>query len=315
MDTREMMSRSLVCFSALFLLLNLSGCSQDRRDDMGASSKESGFDQEASMKGDVYDDAAFFSVTISPRNPGRNTPLRGHVSGARSIEEWYWYLNDELISGRGGAILSRHDGIRGDRVTLVVLADGQESSDTVIIANTPPEVIGVGLETNQVYRGVDITVFPEAADIDGDPVDFRYIWYINGEEVIGRSAATLPGDVFRKGDTIALQVIPSDRETEGSPFFPESFTIPNGPPRFLSQPPKEFSGFEYRYQIKAEDPDGDPLAFSLERGPEGMTINGTGLLVWPLSAPQDSESTVRVIVSDEDGLWASQEFTISLGMK
>jgi hypothetical protein len=70
---------------------------------------------------------------------------------------------------------------------------------------------------------------------------------------------------------------------------------------------------EYRYQIQAEDPDEDRLSFSLERGPEGMVIDPeTGLLLWPLSGTSMGEVEVSISVTDEEGLWARQEFTIQL---
>ncbi len=277
------------------------------------SVKGTGDRQGISERDYAYDNSSGLSVSITPRDPGRGAALRGQVSGAQRVDGWFWYLNDQLIYEGGSGVLPAHQGIRGDHITLVVFADGQESSDTVIVGNSPPEILDIGLGSNQIFRGVDITVFPDAVDLDEDPVEFRYVWFINGEEVIGVTGATLPGNEFYKGDTVSLHVIPSDHEKAGPVFYPEPFIIPNGPPRFVSDPPREFSGNEYRYQVKAEDPDGDPLTYHLEQGPAGMTLSDTGLLVWPISVPSTSENAVRILVSDDEGLWASQEFTLMLG--
>jgi hypothetical protein len=38
----------------------------------------------------------------------------------------------------------------------------------------------------------------------------------------------------------------------------------------------------------------------------------TGLLLWPLSGTSMGEVEVSISVTDEEGLWARQEFTIQL---
>ena len=46
---------------------------------------------------------------------------------------------------------------------------------------------------------------------------------------------------------------------------------------------------------------------------QGMVIDPeTGLLLWPLSGTSVGEVEVSVSVTDEEGLWARQEFTIQL---
>ena len=49
----------------------------------------------------------------------------------------------------------------------------------------------------------------------------------------------------------------------GPLFASQNMVIPNGAPRILSSPPQEMHGDVYTYRVIAEDPDGDPITFSL----------------------------------------------------
>lgn len=69
-------------------------------------------------------------------------------------------------------------------------------------------------------------------------------------------------------------------------------------------------GQPYSYDVEASDPDvGDVLAYSLDVGPVGMTIDGpTGVIAWTPGAPGNSSVTVRA--TDAGGLFATQSFNL-----
>jgi fibro-slime domain-containing protein len=65
----------------------------------------------------------------------------------------------------------------------------------------------------------------------------------------------------------------------------------------------------YFYDVEATDPEGDPIIFSLEEGPVGMSINPTtGALRW--SAEDVGPHPVTVRVTDPSGLFDEQAFTV-----
>jgi len=85
----------------------------------------------------------------------------------------------------------------------------------------------------------------------------------------------------------------------------------NGAPRILSAAAASAKvGFEYRYGVLADDPDGDLLAYSLTESPSGMSIDAaTGRIVW--SPDQPGSYPVRVRVSDGQ-LWTEQSWTLTV---
>ena len=66
----------------------------------------------------------------------------------------------------------------------------------------------------------------------------------------------------------------------------------------------------YRYDVKAIDPDGDPLTYSLTTAPTGMVINSaTGVITWsPPATPASDPVTVRV--EDGRGGFDTQSFNV-----
>lgn len=84
----------------------------------------------------------------------------------------------------------------------------------------------------------------------------------------------------------------------------------NGPPRIVSAPVTGATWLEpYAYQVVAADPDHDPLTFSLDEAPSGMTIDPvTGLISW--MPPGTGTLPVTVRVSDNRGGSVTQAFDL-----
>ncbi|HWR73690.1 MAG TPA: Ig domain-containing protein, partial [Nitrospirota bacterium] len=91
-------------------------------------------------------------------------------------------------------------------------------------------------------------------------------------------------------------------------------TMVNTPPRITSAPPVDVQDGAYRYQVTAQDDDGDRLAYSLITAPQGMTINpSTGLIAWePKPVAAREEVFVKIVVSDGDGGSMTQEYSLIL---
>lgn len=94
-------------------------------------------------------------------------------------------------------------------------------------------------------------------------------------------------------------------------------TLLNGmgsPPTITSTPPTTAApGSLYSYAVKATDPDGDVISFSLTLAPAGMTIDAaTGVISWMPGSAQIGANAVTVRVTDSHGLAATQSFSVAV---
>ncbi len=223
-----------------------------------------------------------------------------------------WRKNNQIIVGEATGWLLKKQFVKGDDIAVTIKCNGQEGTALVKIDNSPPSVLSVSLSPDDIHAGVDIQVKPVGYDPDGDDVSFNYIWSVNGNE-IANDSPILSGDHVKRGDKIALTVIPYDREGKGAPFASQNMVIPNGAPRILSSPPQEIHGDVYTYRVIAEDPDGDPMTFSLVSAPSGMTIDSnTGMISWPISQEASGNHVIEIAVQDRDGLKTTQKYTLSI---
>lgn len=106
-------------------------------------------------------------------------------------------------------------------------------------------------------------------------------------------------------------------DCRGEQVFQIDVANANGAPVVTSTPVTTASeGVEYRYDVVASDPDGDPIAFSLVQAPPGMSIHSiAGIVRWTpsQSAAADSPYTVVIEVADPAGATGRQQFQIEVG--
>ena len=88
----------------------------------------------------------------------------------------------------------------------------------------------------------------------------------------------------------------------------------NHPPSITSNPPQAATvGKLYAYDLKGTDPDNDPLVWSLDTAPAGMSIDPTlGTLRWTPTADQLGSQNVVVRVIDGQGGYATQSYAITV---
>jgi hypothetical protein len=83
-----------------------------------------------------------------------------------------------------------------------------------------------------------------------------------------------------------------------------------------SSPPTSLKDNAYLYQVKAEDPDLDPISFSLKSGPKGMVIDQTtGLLRWEIQKENEGTQVVEIEASDPDGAKSLQQYTLAVELR
>jgi RHS repeat-associated protein len=155
-----------------------------------------------------------------------------------------------------------------------------------------------------------------AGDADNDPLTYHLDTFPTGMTI---SAGGLVQWTPTAGQFGPNQVVLHVDDGRGGTTS-QTFTIivasrdSDRPPIITSTPrPGDSVGHLYAYDIQAHDPDGDPIAFSLDQAPPGLSINPiTGTVRW---VPQDDQlgpNTVTVRVTDTFGAFTTQRFTVTV---
>jgi hypothetical protein len=311
-DMNKMSMQCLIAFSILVAVL-ATGCNNTKENkSMSGQPEQATAQPEKSASGSK---PGVLTVRILPDKPTAATDLQASIvySGSEQIV-CQWERNGQVISGEKSAVLSagRNHFSKGDRITVRMTAADTIATASVDIKNAPPAVTTVTFKPENVHRGVDLIADVAGADADGDPIQYQYAWSVN-DEILSENSPVLPGTRFKTGDRVFLKVTPSDYEDAGEPFSTKTVTIPKAPPRFVSVPPSNFRGETYVYQAIAEDPDGDPLVYSLISGPTGMTINEkTGMVTLKIGKEHAGPQTIEIAVQNTAGLKTVQKYTFTL---
>jgi len=234
-------------------------------------------------------------VSLQGVFPGREAP---------KIIQVAWSVNDR-DAGNGTSLDSSRFG-KGDRIQakVRVLSRGTEGIvevPAVVAGNSPPWVVEAGIEPAGLTTGSVARAVVRIEDPDGDPVTARYTWYVD-DRPASEEGETFRLQGIRKGSTVHFKAVPGDGSTDGGWRYSGKYTVVNSSPVVKSDPPKSIppDGIIV-YAIIAEDPDGDPLTYALEKGPAGMTLTGATLR-WAVP-PEAYGTSVQIVVriSDNDG--------------
>jgi hypothetical protein len=136
-----------------------------------------------------------------------------------------------------------------------------------------------------------------------------YAWTVNDRRV-GTDSDRLPAKWFNKGDTVVLTVTATaDGKTTTQRSNPT--VIENTPPT-IDLNPKDFTHID-GFTIPASDADGDPLTFTLQDAPDGLTITTDGTLSFRGSKRQQAgHFDVKIVVTDTSDAAVTWPLTLDL---
>ena len=262
------------------------------------------------------------SVMIKPENPLSNSTLQAVVKPQRVDTEYTyrWINNGEEILHETESTLEGEHFSKGDAIEVEVtpyqneVSGKAEKSAPVVILNSAPALMSLTIEPSPAHSRDDLMVNLDVTDADDDYIRIAYQWEKNKEPISGEPGVTLTNDRFRKGDTISCRVTISDDESEEISYNSGEITIVNSAPTITSQlSGTNMEGYLFTYTVVAEDPDGDPLKFSLNGAPEGMTVNpSTGAIRWEAGEDQRKGTyDFEVVVSDPEGARAVQPINLA----
>jgi RHS repeat-associated protein len=209
--------------------------------------------------------------------------------------------------GEHDVTLRVQDGRGGVALQSFVITVSMANSTPVITSRPKgPAVVGLPYE----YR---VT----AQDADGDPIVFSLGEHPTGMTIDAASGVVSWTPAANQVGSPHVEVTASDNRgaaTTQSFDLPTVATATNRTPNITSTPRGSIRlGSQYLYAVVADDPDGDPLVYSLPLSPTGMTIDPrTGLVTWTPTASQMGANAVEVKVDDGRGAAVIQSFTVTV---
>lgn len=252
-----------------------------------------------------------YSLEIKPLDAAINSTLNLRAKGFNiSDAKIEWLVNGDAAANPAPDQFKTTNLKKGDAVQArATIEDKEISSNTITIKNTPPEFTKIKIMPESFKLGDKLYVDVAGNDIDGDAVIILYEWTKNGEPA-GNDQKIAPE--IKRGDKISVKITLFDGEAYGRPATLNR-EIKNMPPMIVGDKNFNFDGRIYTYQVKATDPDGDNLTYSLKSSPKDMTINpATGLIHWDVPADFKGEASITVSVTDGHGGEAIAPFTAKI---
>ncbi len=164
----------------------------------------------------------------------------------------------------------------------------------------------------QVMLSREYSYIMDATDADGDIVGFWLSGAPGGMELEadGRTLTWLPDETDLGDFQITLTAFDGYGGETDQVFILTVLADNNSAPTFTSEPETLTSrGQTWNYSATALDPENDPVTFSLEQAPTGLSLNGSDLSWTPSEAGTE---LVTLIATDDRGAATRQTFAIQV---
>lgn len=148
-----------------------------------------------------------------------------------------------------------------------------------IDAYDPAPDVDFTLTPPQVYTDTDVVVTSSINDNDPSSVSLTHVWYINDTQVPDVEGNTLPSHLFKKGDSIRVEIIAKDPYNEVTTPR-KGATVLDSPAELDTSniPTQANRGTPLSVDLLVTDKDiDDTPTVSLAYGPRGMEINNNTL--------------------------------------
>ncbi len=127
-------------------------------------------------------------------------------------------------------------------------------------SNRPPVVTMAAIVNTPLSQAAPVGVQIQSEDPEREAVSFHYQWYVDNVPVAGQTNATLPPEFFKRGQTVFVEIIPTDGTNKGQPYRTAGVVVGNTSPRIaaVSLVPKTARvGDKIEARVEASDPEHD----------------------------------------------------------
>lgn len=147
---------------------------------------------------------------------------------------------------------------------------------------------------------------------DAPPVTSLYFhWKINDQTVQESPSSELQRPT-KKGDRVEVIVFVGNKNDESRAVSGHA-SIENTPPSIRKVDERLDENGQYVARLESLDKDGDSVNLALQRGPEGMTLDGTTReLHWPVPKGTKGSFPVEVLVGDGSGAQILFAYSITI---
>ena len=251
---------------------------------------------------DVNSDPLTFHFDVGP--PAMQMDAHGRITWSPTESDvGAHYVQVSVADDHGGSVGQGFD-------LHVVLVKTKETNQSPQIISTPPLVIRVGESYRYDVEAVDqdrdallwtLLTGPDGMLLDSQLGTLR--WAPRADQV-GSHDVSLRVTDGRQGlaaQSFEIRVLAADEQPR------------NAPPSITSLPKTEIEvGSSYGYDVRAWDPNGDPLTFHLDAGPPRMKIDPQGRITWSPAIGDVGTHYVQVTVADDRGAWIGQGYELNV---
>lgn len=229
-----------------------------------------------------------------------------------------WSVNGKDVDVGTGFVLPAHLFRRGDVVRARIEAPGPnapilQAESSIVIANAPPHVKAAYLE-RPGHRPTEANLHIEASDPDGDLLDYRIQWTIDGEPWPGQYGMRADLSGIERGQKVRAEIVVSDGGQQIE-YRTAALDVDNQPPSLevAAQPEiitNEDGSRMALLSASSRDPDGDAVTIAAVDAPAGVDWDGSRqALVWSVT---DGTQPFEVILRADDARGGQAERTITL---
>ena len=203
---------------------------------------------------------------------------------------------------------------KGDTIACTATPfDGEDSglaltSAPATVLNTAPVLESATLSSVAPKEGDTLSVnLGAASDADGDAISYTYAWFVNSAKVA--TSDSLDSSFFKRGDSVYVQVTPTDGPNAGALVTSDTATVANTAPVIVVaalKPVQPNTDATISVNVGATDADGDALSYTYAWTVDGVPAGTAATL--PGSAFVKHQ-VVGLVITAHDGIADSAPYT------
>jgi RHS repeat-associated protein len=206
----------------------------------------------------------------------------------------------------------------GPQTVVVHLDDGREGQAlqayTIVVASAGPHLPPVLNSSPPLVAtvGQSYSYQPQASDPAGEALSFSLPSAPAGMSIDPGSGLVTwtPTSTQLGANPVVLQVADPEGNVAMQRYSIDAKAVDSPPVITSTAITTVTAGAPYNYDVIANDPDGDPITYTLPAAPAGMTIDNLGRIAWSPQVADIGSQPVTVTASDGRGGTKSQSFTL-----